>query len=187
MAWRLEGTYFENCNCDVICPCIAGFGLPADEERCVFVVAFRIDSGEVDGVDVGGLGAVLVGDADRYMKEWRLGLLVDAAAGEQQRAKLEAVFEGRFGGLAFGAESAAIEIEEEGLRHRLRAGDGIELEVEDALAADGSGPRRVTGLGHFAAPTLALGRSTACRVSAFGFDFSNLGKNAHSASFSWHG
>jgi hypothetical protein len=21
MAWRLEGTYFENCNCDVICPC----------------------------------------------------------------------------------------------------------------------------------------------------------------------
>src|SRR5438270_3233821 len=82
MAWRLEGTYFENCNCDVICPCIAGFGLPADEERCVFVVAFRISAGEVDGVHVGGLGAVLVGDADRYMQEWRLGLLVDAAASE---------------------------------------------------------------------------------------------------------
>src|SRR5918997_3163000 len=21
MAWRLEGTYVENCNCDVVCPC----------------------------------------------------------------------------------------------------------------------------------------------------------------------
>jgi hypothetical protein len=20
MAWRLEGTYFENCNCDMVCP-----------------------------------------------------------------------------------------------------------------------------------------------------------------------
>lgn len=21
MPWRLEGTYFENCNCDMACPC----------------------------------------------------------------------------------------------------------------------------------------------------------------------
>jgi hypothetical protein len=156
MAWRLEGTYFENCNCAVICPCIAGFGLPADEDRCVFVLAFSIAAGEVDGVGVGGLGAVLVGDADRYMKEWRLGLLIDATATKQQRAKLEAVFRERFEALALGVEPAAIEIEEEGLRHRLRAGDRVELEVEDAPAADGSGPRRLAGLGHFASPTLTV-------------------------------
>lgn len=23
MAWTLEGTYFENCSCDTICPCSA--------------------------------------------------------------------------------------------------------------------------------------------------------------------
>jgi hypothetical protein len=41
MAWRLEGTYFENCNCDVLCPCGASFFvLPADNERC------RVTTGE---------------------------------------------------------------------------------------------------------------------------------------------
>ena len=47
MAWRLEGTYFENCNCNVLCPCGASFfALPADNERCYVVLVFHVDSVE---------------------------------------------------------------------------------------------------------------------------------------------
>ena len=36
MAWRLDGTYFENCNCEVVCPCSAtDFAAPADHERVI--------------------------------------------------------------------------------------------------------------------------------------------------------
>ena len=30
MAWKITAEYFENCNCNVICPCIATTNLQAD-------------------------------------------------------------------------------------------------------------------------------------------------------------
>ncbi|MDQ3942727.1 MAG: DUF1326 domain-containing protein, partial [Actinomycetota bacterium] len=56
MAWHLEGTYIENCNCDVVCPCAASaFAAPATYDRCKATLAWHIDSGEVDGTDVSDL------------------------------------------------------------------------------------------------------------------------------------
>ena len=44
MAWRLDGTYFENCSCEVVCPCTAAdFAAPADHERCRVLIAFHVD------------------------------------------------------------------------------------------------------------------------------------------------
>ena len=68
MAWRLEGTYTENCNCDVVCPCAASaFAAPATYDRCNAVLAFHIDSGEVNGTDVSDISVVLVLDSPRQM------------------------------------------------------------------------------------------------------------------------
>jgi hypothetical protein len=45
MAWRIEGTYFENCNCDMVCPCsTSGLTAPADHERCNVVLTFHIET-----------------------------------------------------------------------------------------------------------------------------------------------
>jgi len=31
MAWQLQGRYFENCSCDMVCPCVtSGMTMPAD-------------------------------------------------------------------------------------------------------------------------------------------------------------
>jgi hypothetical protein len=186
--WHLEGTYFENCNCELICPCIAGFGLPADNDRCVYVFAFAIAAGDVDGVDVSGCTAVVVGDADPYMEDVRSGLLVGERATAKQRLKLaDALGERWEGEFTLGVETAAIEISQEERRHSLRVGEQIELVVEDSPANDGSGPRWISGLGHFVASRLVLARATVSEVNAFGFEFSNVGKNAHSAPFSWSG
>jgi hypothetical protein len=46
MAWQLQGAYFENGSCDMVCPCTtSGLTMPADSERCRVVLAFHIDSG----------------------------------------------------------------------------------------------------------------------------------------------
>ena len=59
MPWHVEGTYFENCNCDMVCPCsTSGLTAPADNERCNVALAFHVETGEVNGVDVGGHHAV---------------------------------------------------------------------------------------------------------------------------------
>lgn len=40
MAWHLEGSYFEHCPCDQVCPRItSAFTAPADVERCLTVLA----------------------------------------------------------------------------------------------------------------------------------------------------
>jgi hypothetical protein len=101
MPWRLEGTYFENCPCDMVCPCTtSGITMPADAERCRVVLVYHIDSGEVDGVDVSGLTVAVVADTPRVMADgnWRVGMFMDAAASEEQADKLGAVFSGQLGG-----------------------------------------------------------------------------------------
>lgn len=197
MAWSLEGTYFENCNCDVICPCAGtDFMHPADEDRCRVLFAFHVERGEIEGVDVSDRNVILVVDTPRQMTEgnWRAGVIMDDRASEEQAQALGAVFGGQKGGPMagvapligemLGIETAAIEYADDGARHRLRVGDQIDLEVEDYATADGQSIR-LSGYPHPVSSTLALARATRAKGSAFGIDLSNEGKNAHSSAFSW--
>jgi len=201
MAWRLDGTYFENCSCDMVCPCTtSGLTRPADQERCRVVLAFHVDSGEVDGLDVSDRSVVVVADAPQVMAEgnWRLGLVMDAAASPEQAAGLGAVFGGQAGGpmagLAplvtemLGMETAPIEYVDDGRRHSLKVGELIDIEIEDfvppQLLPDGD-VEMLTGMFHPANSTLTIASATRSRVSVFGLDFANDGKNGHSAPFSW--
>ncbi|MFD7835266.1 DUF1326 domain-containing protein [Streptomyces sp. NPDC059761] len=199
MAWRIEGTYFENCNCNMVCPCsTSGLSAPADYDRCQVVLAFHVDSGQVGDVDVSGLTVAVVADAPPLMSEgnWRLGMIMDEAASPEQAEALGAVFSGQCGGpmgdLAplvgemLGLEVARIDYADDGRSHSVRIGDAIDIQVEDfvsPLDATGKGVR-VSGVG-FPADTLAAGVATRSRVNAFGFEFGNEGKNAFSAPFSW--
>ena len=74
MAWHINGDYFENCNCDLICPC-PSYALqgPADNERCFLPLFVHIEDGENDGVRLDGLNFVIVIDAPQVMAEgdWR--------------------------------------------------------------------------------------------------------------------
>src|SRR5215210_8032105 len=101
MAWRLEGTYIENCNCDVVCSYGAsGFAVPAGYDRCYALLAWHIDSGEVDGTDVSDRSVVLLLDSPRQMSEgnWRVGMFMDDRAGDEQAEKLGGIFSGQMGG-----------------------------------------------------------------------------------------
>ena len=82
MAWSIEGQFFECCNCEVVCPCSAYPFQGADYDRCVTVLAFHVDSGQIEEVSVAGTNVAVLGDAPKYILEgnWRVGLLVDAGA-----------------------------------------------------------------------------------------------------------
>ena len=100
MAWSIEGTYFENCSCEVPCPCTVSLDLGADYDRCNAFLVFQIESGEIEGVDVSGLTVAAVADTPKVMSEgnWRLGVLMDEKATDEQAEKLGAVFGGQLGG-----------------------------------------------------------------------------------------
>jgi hypothetical protein len=200
MGFRLDGTYFENCTCNMVCPCTtSGFSMAADYDRCRALLAFHVDSGQVDDVDVSGLTVAVFVDSPPVMAEgnWRVGLLMDAAASEKQAQALTAVFSGQKGGpmemLApligemLGVETMPMEFVEDGRRHRLRAGDAVDIEIEDfvpPLNPEGE-VSKLTGMFHPANSTLTIARATSSRMNLFGLSPSTDGQNAHSAPFSW--
>jgi hypothetical protein len=202
MAWRLEGTYIENCNCDIVCPCAAsGFAAPADNERCNAVFAWHIDSGEVDGTDVSDRSVVLVIDVPQRTWEgnWRVGMFMDERASEEQAQKLGGIFSGQMGGplanLAplisenLGMEVASIEHVDDGRRHRVKVGDAINVEIEDMVSPfDPDGPLpKLTETKHPANSDLTPARTLSARVRGLGVDYSADGKSGFSTPFSWSG
>lgn len=196
MAWQLTGTYFENCNCEVACPCtVSSLQLPATYDRCNAMLAFHVDSGEVDGVAVDDLTLVLVGDTPKQMTDggWRVALYVDERATPEQADKLGAVFAGRLGGpmeaLApligelLGVEQAPIEYVDDARLHRVTVGDAIAVEVEDLQGEHLGEPTRLVNVEHPANTELTLSQATRSRVSAHGIEFA--GTAGASAPFSW--
>lgn len=95
MAWQMTGTYFENCNCDSVCPCTtSGLAQRADNDRCLVTFAINVESGNVDGVDVSGLTTLMVIDSPPVMSDggWQAGLIIDSKASDEQADALAAVF-----------------------------------------------------------------------------------------------
>lgn len=199
MPWHVEGTYFENCNCDMACPCTtSGLTAPADNERCNVALAFHIETGDVNGVDVGGLTVCVVADTPALMSDggWKLGVLMDAAASTEQAEALGAVFGGQLGGpmagLApligemAGMESLTMAYADDGRVHRVGIGSAVDMVVEDFVSPlDPSGLGvKISGVG-FPADTLAVGRSSTARVDVLGMTWDNAGKNSYSAPFAW--
>ena len=100
MAWTLKGTWYESCSCKMVCRCNFGPAEP-DQGWCSALLAFSVDAGESNGVDLAGTKAVLhaelPGDFLGGIDKARIYL--DQAASQQQRDELEAIFQGNRGGL----------------------------------------------------------------------------------------
>jgi len=198
MSWRFEGTYFESCSCDTICPCTwSGLTAKATLDRCRALLAYHIADGEVDGVDVSGLTFALFLDTPQVMSEgnWRVGVFLDAAATDAQAAKLGEVIGGQAGGppamLApligemLGIERVPIEYREEGRAHHIRIGDAAELTVEDFVAGGLEEPVRLTNVFHPSNTTLTVAPAVSTRLSTFGVDWGRSGESGFAAPFSW--
>lgn len=200
MAWNLQGTYFESCSCDVPCPCTASLDLGADLDYCRAALAFNFHTGDVDGVDVGGLSAVMVVDSPKVMSEggWKVGLLVSDTASDEQLEAIGKVFGGDLGGPPaalgpllgefLGVERAAIEVNEEGLVHSLKVGDSIDIEVEDVVSfGNESGqPAQLANIFHPAGTTLTIARANRATVNVFGIEYEGRG-GFSSSDFAWAG
>jgi hypothetical protein len=96
--YDIEGRLLEVCNCDAICPCWVGED--PDHGTCDSVLAWYVDRGTIEGVDVSDRavaasvhipGNVLAGN-------WKAVVYVDDRCTDAQQAALLKVFTGQLGG-----------------------------------------------------------------------------------------
>lgn len=198
MSWKIEGSYFETCSCEMVCPCTASLALGATYDRCRVTLVFHIKGGDVEGTDVSGLTVAAIADTPKVMTDgdWRLGVFIDSAGSDEQAEKLGAVFSGALGGPMealgpligenLGVERAPIEVREEGLKHSVGIGDAVDFEIEDVVpfGVETGEPAKLTGIFHPAGSELTVSRPIRTAIDGFGIEYE--GKSAFSTSqFSW--
>jgi hypothetical protein len=98
MSWKIEGTYFETCNCESACPCV--FLSKPSEGHCDALVAWHIDRGAFEGVKLDGLNVALAVHSPGHMAQvkWDVAVYLDERADAAQTDALTKIFAGQAGG-----------------------------------------------------------------------------------------
>src|SRR5271167_1884053 len=193
--WRLSGDYFENCNCDVVCPCLVSPSPPLTARPtqgvCDVALVFHIDRGSYDDLSLDGLNVAVMAHAPGPMAEgnWTLAAYIDERADDQQTAALGAIFGGAEGGpmSAFaplvgthlGAKKVAINYAINGNARSAQIPGILQMTVEPLPTMHPSG-EAWAAIGHPVAPD-----KVALAVGSGGSTFADHGKNGHYAPISW--
>ena len=198
MAWNIEGTYFENCSCDAVCPCTwSSLARPATYDFCKFLLTIHIDSGNVDGTDVSDRTFAILAQTPKLMTDgnWKVGLFVDDGASPEQTGAIGKVVAGELGGpmamLApligefLGVEQVPIEFGEQDGTHTVKIGSSIDVEVQDVRVPDLPGDSMLVNVMHPANTTLTIAPATRSQIEGFGISFGT--PVLHVRSYTVHG
>jgi hypothetical protein len=145
--YYLEGRLLEVCDCGVLCPC--WIGEDPDNGTCDSALAYGIDKGQIEGVDVSGLTfAVAAHIPGNVLKGgYTVVRYIDDRATDEQAAAILRAFGGELGGpLADGAalvgtvvavKRARISFTVQGGRGELRIDDAVDIAMAPYTGPDG--------------------------------------------------
>jgi hypothetical protein len=177
MAYQLSGTYISSCNCSSICPCPMGEAPTAPEGMCYAMLAFRIETGTLDGTDLAGVNFAVLAQIPNRLTEGNLtgGIVVDEAASDEQASAIERIMTGREGGewaefapmfTTFHPLERARITFSDGEAPSVSIGSGTEIEFEPFRGSDGSPTKVENAMFGFGAP-YAVGKGSG-RLEVFG-------------------
>jgi hypothetical protein len=196
--WKLEGDYFEGCNCDSICPCI--FLLDPDKGYCNLTVAWHIEKGHYDSIPLDGLNTIAVFVAPGNMftgPKMKVAFYLDKNANQDQIDALSNIFSGQSGGFfavaakligeMVGIKSAPITFGMEGKRRWLRIPEYLTLEIE---AMKGNDPNKDSlivnpSFGMVQGHDPIIAHSTKYSYNDHGLQWDTTGKNGFYSRFKY--
>ena len=196
--WHLKGDYFENCNCEVLCPCIVqGAAAVPTEGHCDVGFAFHIEEGDLNGIALNSLNFVVIVYTPGIMSEgnWSTAVYIDQRADQQQREALSRILSGEVKGPAerwmsftsdfLGIKYSPITYKAEGHTRSVSIPQIIDFNVEGIVAGRQTDPMRLVNTGHPVNSSLALARGTGSTYTDHGMSWVNTRKNGHYSTFEW--
>ena len=211
--WRLEGDYFDGCNCKSICPCI--FALDPTEGDCKGLAAWHIEKGHFtnltsrtnsntsnNSINLAGLNVVISVRAPGNMltgSKWKIALYLDEKANNDQKEALTKIFTGQVGGEFFaemlsrvgeilGTRSVPIEFNIEGKKKRkIKIPSIAEMEIEGLAGSNPDIEPKVVNPAFSNTPGIdpIIARSTRHVYNDHGLEWDNSGKNAFYSRFAY--
>jgi hypothetical protein len=198
MPYKLDGRLLEVCTCNVLCPCWVGED--PDGGTCDGTLAWHVDKGTVDGVDVSGRTiAILCHIPGNILKgNWNVRIYVDDKATAAQKDALVKVWTGQAGGPVAdlaklvgkvdSIEQVPITFEVQGVKGTLVVGKAIEAGLEPFKGSTG----KETALHDTIFTTIPgspayVGKASHYRATAPGFNVNLENHNAVSGNFQFVG
>ena len=198
MPYKLDGRLLEVCTCNVLCPCWVGED--PDGGTCDGTLAWHVDKGTVDGVDVAGRTiAILCHIPGNILKgNWNVRIYVDDKASAAQKDALVKVWTGKAGGPVAdlaklvgkvdSIEQVPITFEVQGVKGTLVVGKAIEAGLEPFKGSTG----KETALHDTIFTTIPgspayVGKASHYRATAPGFNVNLENHNAVSGNFQFVG
>ncbi len=101
--YKIEGSYYEACNCDAICPCRRQNGAEGGNStygNCDFILSWAIKEGHFGEKVLSGLSVCMAGTYhdDDPGSPWSVFLYIDEQASDSQVEALGGIFQGTAGG-----------------------------------------------------------------------------------------
>lgn len=194
MSYQIEGRLLEVCTCNVLCPCWVGED--PDGGTCDGTLAWHVDKGAVNGVDVAGRTIVMLCHIPGNILQgnWNVRVYVDEQASDTQMAALLNVWTGKLGGpiadmaklvsRVDSVEKAPIEFVVDGVKGTLKVGQAIEAALEPFKGSTG----KETALHDTVFTTIPgspafVGKASNYRAEAPGFKVNLKSHNAVSGRF----
>ncbi len=200
VSWKVEGDYFEGCNCNSTCPCI--FLADPDQGDCQLTIAWHIEKGHHGSTRLDGLNVVGIFYTPGNMvsgPKWRAALYLDERANREQADALGKVFSGQAGGFlanvaaligeVMGVRAAPIRFEANDKQRRLSIPGALTLEVEGIAGGDANRESLVVNPALYGAAGFdpVIARSTKYTLKDHGMEWDNSGKNAFYSRFAYEG
>jgi len=195
-SWKVNGTYFEACNCAAACPCV--FLSAPTEGNCTAILAWHIDEGSYGSASLNGFNVALLAHSPGHMMQtkWKVALYLDERASADQQKALGGIFSGQAGGhLAavapligevMGVKAVPIEYSANGKQRSLRIPNIAEADIE---ALEGQGGALVTIEHHPFTPVpgqaAVVSTSKRLNISDYGIALDISGKNGFYSPFSY--
>ena len=197
-SWKINGTFFETCNCESFCPC--NFLAPPTEGECTAILAWHVNEGKQGDTDLAGLNVVVAVHSPGHMMEtkWKVAMYLDERASEAQQGALGQIFGGQAGGHfevmaslmgeVVGVGTAAIEFDASDKQRGVRIPNIVDTEIvaieghEGALVTVSNQPLNPAP----GAPAVAS-RSSKLSYHDHGMNWELSGKHGSYADFSYSG
>jgi hypothetical protein len=195
--WKLNGTYFEACNCNAACPCV--FLSDPTEDDCTVLVAWHIDEGNYNDVGLDDLNVAmsLLSPGNMVEVPWTVAVYFDDRATDSQKDSLMQIFTGQAGGHparlvshvgeVLGVSSLPMTYKAEGKTRRLQISDVADVEIE--AMSEGQGGADITIDNHplCIAPgyPIVASKSKSVTYQDYGFDWEFNGKNGFYSPFTY--
>jgi hypothetical protein len=149
MAYEIEGRLLEVCTCNVLCPCWVGED--PDYKTCDTTIAWGIENGSIEGVDVSGLTIAVSAHIPGNIltpKSWKAVVFVDDKSSADQQDVMLRLFTGQLGGAVadlagligevVAVERSPITFSVHGGKGRLTIGSIVDADMAPFVGATGN-------------------------------------------------